>query len=219
MKTFIAIIALISLPVFCRADNSSPSPLIGTQADFTTKDGTKWSGKIIGVTLEDITISTKNGGGNVSYASMSAEDAKKYGFDANKERAALKQELENAKPMQTQRAVNQAEWHEVAVINGSADKNSEPFVISSDRWRVKWSSSTTALAKEMTSKAGFGNGDATTFFGAEAVSENDKTNKQNIVGAKIGPGSDVTELKGVGPWHIEVISANLNWNLVVEELR
>jgi len=54
---------------------------------------------------------------------------------------------------------------------------------------------------------------------AHAISENTpKADEQDIV-AKTGVGSDSTELRGAGTWHIKVDSANADWSLEVEEFR
>ena len=59
-------------------------------------------------------------------------------------------------------------WHEVARIGGSSDKNSEPFTITSGRWRVNWTTTTSKAAGDTMARAGMPS-DSISMLSVEAV--------------------------------------------------
>jgi len=111
-------------------------------------------------------------------------------------------------------------WQPVTTLAGSTTKNSAPFTISSDRWRVTWTIKPSASATAMMKGAPDKKADDYAGLTAEAVSEDSpKARSQDITMLKMGAGSDSTELRGAGMWSLKVNSANADWTLVVEEYR
>jgi hypothetical protein len=200
------------------------------------KDGTCRTGIVSSENAESIVLLTDDGGGNVYYINMTLDDQKKFNFDreqfvqnlmADNERlstqvANLESQLEamtaSGSSRPTQISTN-GSWVQVETFTGSSEKRTEPFTIISDRWRVKWSFTASEAAKELMSHS---TGDANTYamLGAKAVSEdNPKKDDQEILSAKIGSGTDKTEMRGSGTWSIQITSANSNWALTIEEYR
>jgi len=113
----------------------------------------------------------------------------------------------------------QGSWHQVTTMSGNTAKNSAPFRISSGRWRVKWSLTSSQAARDLLKHSPGYSADTYAGIYAYAVSEDSpKADDQDIV-QKTGDGSDSTELRGAGNWSLKVSSANSDWSLVVEEFR
>ena len=108
-------------------------------------------------------------------------------------------------------------WHEVTTFSGSSEKNSAPFTITSNRWRVKWTYSISPEARRIAS-LGKLDLEAIGFFSAEAEPVNG-SDAQGVVSGSTKPGSDTTELTGSGSFRLKAISANSDWTMVVEEYR
>ncbi len=106
-------------------------------------------------------------------------------------------------------------WHPVASFSGSSDKNTEPFIIHFDRWRVRWSSKATTEVTSLENKVPGLEG-AVGFYATAVSDDTPKQDDQNIV-SKQGPGSDSTELRGAGTWSLHVIASSSNWTAVIEE--
>jgi TPR repeat protein len=202
---------------------SSPSPpIIGQNVSLTLTDGTVKSGKVVKVDPEGISLLTDDGGGKVPFDSMTDADKSKFGY--NKEAhdaylgigaAAPSASASDTDVPPPSAPVSKATWIQVASFSGSSDKNTEPFTIHSDRWRVRWSSKATSEVISLESKVP-GLETAVSFYATAVSDDTRKQDDQDIVG-KQGPGSDSTELRGAGTWSLHVIASSSNWTAVIEE--
>ena len=93
---------------------------------------------------------------------------------------------------------------EIASFSGSNDKNTESFETTSSRWLVTWKSSPT--------DSGGG------YFSADAVSDSDESNTQDIVSGVNGAKSDTTILEGAGKWHLKVRAVDTNWSVTITQI-
>lgn len=95
------------------------------------------------------------------------------------------------------------EWVEIASWSGSGMKTTETFVITSDEFRIKWKTMNEAFENS----------------GIFQIYVNDESGQMvSLAGNKQGPGSDVSYVKeGPGRYYLEINSANIDWDVSVEE--
>lgn len=108
--------------------------------------------------------------------------------------------LVSVKP--TSLSAAEEEWKEIKTFSGSSDKTTEPFEVSSNRWRINWE----ADAGEMGIFGFFVYPEGETVSYVESVSHD-------------GGGSDTTYIyEGSGSYYLKVLAANLSsWAISVEE--
>jgi hypothetical protein len=164
-----------------------PSPLIGKKISITLKDGTVAAGKIVKVDPDGISIITDDGGGKILYDSMTDADKATYGYH---QQANDSSPTEATTPTPTSSVSigssppTEGGWHQVAQFSGSNNKKTEPFTISTERWRIKWTSSLpTALDPKFANML---------VCGANCFVDDGSLNNTSVCN-QIGPGSDVTE--------------------------
>ncbi len=212
------LVLFVSVSLRALADNGEP--LIGQQISLTTEAGKLWEGKIISVAPDGITILTSDGGGKLLYLDMKQEDRAKYGFDQAKFEAFDLAQLaaEESRKEASYAAAHQPQWRAVANFSGDASKTTEPFTISSDRWRVKWQLDASQEAAELMKGSGQSAGKYASIWVRAVKDGESDTDSQDVV-SKMGPGSDQTEMNGAGTWRLKVNDANAQWKIVVEEYR
>jgi len=197
------------------------SPLIGQKVSLTLKDGTVKTGTLAKIYPEGVSILTDDGGGKVLFDSMTDADKARFGYSQEAhDNYIASQAVAAPASVSTQSAstASAAGWNQVTTLSGSSAKNSGPFTITADRWRVKWSLTSSQEGRNLMVPAGL-NPDTYAGLFVHAISEDTpRADEQDIV-AKTGVGSDTTELRGAGTWHLQVDSANSDWSLVVEEFR
>jgi hypothetical protein len=111
------------------------------------------------------------------------------------------------------------QWRYVAMFTGTSSKNTEPFTVTSNRWRLVWKSQLTQTAHTTAVAANDSNGDAFALFGGTVVSDEDPKQDDQEIGTKIGAGSDSTEMRGAGTWRLKINSANVEWSVTIQEYK
>lgn len=99
----------------------------------------------------------------------------------------------------------EATWQEVASWQGTGIKKTEPFLITGDRWRVKWAIEDTT---------GFG----ASYMGISVYKRGGSLPLDMLANAT-GTASDVSYVYRTGEFYLDINSANGNWTIIVEELK
>jgi hypothetical protein len=94
-----------------------------------------------------------------------------------------------------------AQWTEVASFSGSSNQQTDTFTITSDRFRVTWSSD---------------GGDLSLFI-ADLVRPGDDFPTEQLANIANESGSDTTFVYESGTFYIDVTALSTNWTIVVEE--
>jgi len=91
-------------------------------------------------------------------------------------------------------------WQKVITFTGSSIKNTQQFAISSNQWKIVWSTTPTATI-----------GKANFIISVKGPNE-------SVVGNIIGKGNDVSYIPGAGNYSLSIYTAQ-NYNIVVEQLK
>jgi hypothetical protein len=208
------------------------TPPIGSTATITMVGGEKMVGKVVRIDPDSVSLLTHDGGSRINFFSMTPEERKRWGYDPDKA-AEFLAEQETQKEAEKQKRASvlgagsaDAEsgssasddgWAKVASFSGSTTKNTEPFTVSGERWRVRWTCKASAAANELMGSAGQGSAEKYAGLMVTAIRENGNRDTLDVVSQLLGGGSDSTELRGAGTYHFEVHSANSDWTLIVEQ--
>lgn len=111
--------------------------------------------------------------------------------------------ITEGQPKQEQEQEKQA-WQEVKSWSGSGIKNTEPFEITGNQWRVKWQN-----------KGGEFGGGILQIFVYKVGSESPEELLANTTEIT----SDTSYIYEGGTFYLNVNSANTNWSITVEELK
>lgn len=97
------------------------------------------------------------------------------------------------------------QWTEVASWRGSGIKETESFVTVNREWRIRWQS-----ANEPFANAGI----------LQLFVHNEAGQMVSLAANKQGPGQDVSYVRAPpGRYYLKINSANIDWNVTVEEQR
>jgi hypothetical protein len=98
-------------------------------------------------------------------------------------------------------------WHRLFTLKGSANQQTDPFIVVGRTWRVLWHNQDPAGKVYQNTSALFIN----------AFPKNDIMPLK--VCSKLGSGGDKTELAGPGTYYLKVEASGGSWELAVEDFR